>query len=69
MAIGTRRRGGNDAVSLECAVFRQHTLTDPLPGYEPYADISVLNPELLARGGRLQLQRIDSPGAQPTIPS
>lgn len=68
LAAGIRRRGGQNAVSLEYAAF-QHTLTNPLPGYEPHADISVLNGELLVQRGQVRLRRIDWLVAQSTIPS
>lgn len=68
VAIGMRRRGGQDAISLEYAAF-QHTLTNPLPGYEPHAEISLLNPQLYVQRQRIQLERIDWLIAQSTIPS
>jgi hypothetical protein len=68
LAAGIRRLHGRDGISLEYAMFR-HTLTDPLSGYEPHAEISVLNPELYLQGGQVRLQRIDWLVAASTIPS
>jgi hypothetical protein len=68
LATGMRRRGGQDAISLEYAAF-QHTLTNPLPGYEAHAEISLLNPELVVRRDRIRVERIDWLIAQSTIPS
>lgn len=68
LAAGIRRRGGHNAVSLEYAAF-QHTLTNPLPGYEPHAEIGLFNPELLVQRGQVRLHRIDWLVAQSTIPS
>ncbi|MDM5179264.1 DUF4105 domain-containing protein [Massilia sp. DJPM01] len=68
MAIGARQRAGQRSVSLEYAAF-QHTLTNPLPGYEPHAEITVLNPELHVHGQHARLRRIDWLVAQSAIPS
>lgn len=68
LAIGMRRSDGRQAAVLEYAAF-QHTLTNPLAGYEPHAEISLLNPELHLRGDGLRVQRIDWLVAQSTIPS
>jgi hypothetical protein len=68
VALGARRRGGQDAVSLEYAAF-QHTLTNPLPGYESHAEISLLNPELELQRDQIRLRRLDWLVAQSTIPS
>ncbi|MDQ1816651.1 DUF4105 domain-containing protein [Massilia sp. CCM 9210] len=68
LAIGARRRAGRASVSLEYAAF-QHTLTNPLPGYEPHAEITVLNPELHVQGRHARLRRIDWLVAHSAIPS
>jgi hypothetical protein len=68
VAIGMLRRDGRDAVSLEYAAF-QHTLTNPLSGYESHAALSVFHPELRVQGDSIRLQRIDWLVAQSTIPS
>lgn len=68
LALGMTRRSGHAAAVLEFAAF-QHTLTDPLPGYEPHAEISLLSPELNLWGKGLELRRIDWLVAQSTIPS
>lgn len=66
--IGLRQRAGRTSASLEYAAF-QHTLTNPLPGYEPHAEITVLNPELQAGGGQARLRRVDWLVVQSAIPS
>lgn len=66
--IGLRRRAGRASASLEYAAF-QHTLTSPLPGYEPHAEITVLNPELQLGGGQARVRRVDWLVAQSSIPS
>jgi hypothetical protein len=71
-AAGIVRHAGQSGLSLAYAAF-QHTLTDPPAGYEPHAEITLLNPEVwLTRDGgvsRLRLQRIDWLVAQSTIPA
>ncbi|HEX8611748.1 MAG TPA: DUF4105 domain-containing protein [Telluria sp.] len=68
LGIGGRRRAGRSGVSLEYAAF-QHTLTNPVSGYEPHAEISVLNPELEVHGGQARLRRVDWLVAHSAIPS
>lgn len=68
LGAGLRQRGGRARLSLEYAAF-QHTLTNPLPGYEPHAEITVLNPEVQLRAGHARLQRVDWLVAQSAIPS
>jgi hypothetical protein len=79
-AAGMVRHAGENGLSLAYAAF-QHKLTDPLSGYEPHAEITLLNPEIWlireagngrgARGGaqRARLHGIDWLVAQSTIPS
>ncbi|CUI07160.1 Lnb N-terminal periplasmic domain-containing protein [Massilia antarctica] len=68
IGTGLRQRAGQRGVSLEYAAF-QHTLTNPLAGYEPHAEITVLNPELQVEGKHARLRRIDWLVAQSTIPA
>lgn len=68
LGVGLRRVDGGNGLALEYAAF-QHTLTDPLPGYEPHAEISVLHPELDAVRGHIRLRRLDWLVTQSTIPS
>lgn len=68
LASGVRRRGQRQSLTLEYAAF-QHTLTNPLAGYEPHGEIRVLNPELEIADGALRLRRIDWLLVQSSVPA
>ncbi|MES2321245.1 MAG: DUF4105 domain-containing protein [Pseudomonadota bacterium] len=65
--LGAYRDGARRGASLAWAGF-QHTLTDRLGGYEPYAEVTVLQPELRSDGGRVRLERLDWLTVQSTLP-
>ena len=68
VAIGALRRAGRGLLNLEYAAF-EHTLADPLPGYEPHAAITLLHPSVELGDGKLRLREVDWLTVQSAIPS
>lgn len=67
LRLGAYRDGARRGATLAWAGF-QHTLTDRLGGYEPYAEVTVLAPELRTSDGRVRLERLDWLTVQSTVP-
>lgn len=69
LSVGVYRTPTRRGASLAWAGF-QHTLGDRLAGYEPYAAVTVLRPEIAFEvGGAARIERIDWLAVQSTLPS
>ncbi|MFP5391403.1 MAG: DUF4105 domain-containing protein [Gammaproteobacteria bacterium] len=69
LAVGALREDGRTGVSIQVAAF-QHTLTAPLAGYEPHAELAILDADLRLQAGRgPRLQRMNWLVAQSSVPS
>jgi hypothetical protein len=69
LSFGAYRTPTRRTARLAWAGF-EHTLGDRLAGYEPYAAVTVLRPEIeFDAGGPLRVQRIDWLAVQSTLPS
>lgn len=68
ISLGRFQGSNGSGYSLAWAGF-QHTLTDNLAGYEPYTEITILNPEVRLYGGQtFQMQRVDWIAVKSMVP-
>jgi hypothetical protein len=69
VSVGRYQGRARHGVSLAWAGF-EHTLGDRLAGYEPYAAVTVLRPEIhVDAGSSARLERLDWLAVQSTLPS
>lgn len=69
LSVGVYRTPSRRGLSLAWAGF-EHTLGDRLAGYEPYAAVTVLRPDIaFDAGGPARVERVDWLAVQSTLPS